>query len=244
MKKIVYLLVLSGCLIMSHTFAQNTSDGLSAKPSASSKFKFTFAAQPLQLANWCLRHDIEIRIGEGPGWLQFGPSLYFSIIGGVHTNKPKYYYSENDYHYRYNQDPYENSNLREPFSQLTGGGLDVNYKRFFDRSFYLATGLSYTSLKIEYWGRTWDDYTEDGFQYHTYELDYRIQHINRLGINAFFGYQMPFKRGGFLLDAFIGFAYRLSFSDKERYSFNKYIISYGYTGLVPLAGVRVGFGVR
>jgi len=229
------------CFFTSKLYAQDTSTDPFYDRYASTQKKYTFAIQPMQWFNWSLRFDFEMRLGDGPGWLQFGPAAYF-LKNGDRNDSPHYIYDENDYFFNY---WYHDISLREPFSKMGGGGLDVNYKHFINvsRSFYCAAGLSYTHFKIDYWGRAWNHYIEDGLQYHAYMLDYRTQHINRLGVNTYFGYQIP-TRKAFLFDMFWGLAYRHSFSDKNKPSFNETMISYGYTGIVFLTGVRIGFGIK
>jgi hypothetical protein len=208
------------------------------KPYSASQKKYTFAIQPFQAFNWAWRFDVEMRLGDGPGWLQFGPSIY-SATRDVHN--PRYHF-EGKYYSDYRT---HDSYLREPFSKLKGGGLDVNYKRFFnrERSLYLAAGLSYTRLKINYWGYEWENFTEDDLQYHEYRKGYHTQQIDRIGINTFFGYQIP-TRSALLFDMFTGIAYRHSFLEKDRPCFNESQFSYGYTGPVFTLGVRLGFGIR
>ena len=237
MKKYVFLLLLAAFLTVFHSFAQDTS----VKPYELTQKKFTFAVQPLQIFNWCLRHDIDMRIGKGPINLQFGPALYYSLIGGS-KNKPNYfYYDGNEY---YHSD-FIFDWFREPFSDLLGGGMDINCKLFIDkrRSHYFSAGISYTRLNIKYWGKGWHDYFEDGLLYHEYAPDYYNQQINRLGFNAYFGYQIP-QRNAFHLDLFWGLAYRRSYSEKDKPSFNRGMISYGYTGVIFQTGVRIGFGLK
>ena len=196
--------------------------------------------QPFQWFNRALRFDFEMRLGDGPGWLQFGPAVYYGKRYQEYE-EPPYYYDGNDYYYK---DRYYVS-FREPFSRVRGGGLDVNYKHFIDpkRSTYFAAGLSYTYFEIDYWGYGWDNYIEDGLQYHAYVLDNRTQNINRLGINTYFGYQIP-TRYNFLFDFFGGLAYRHSFSNKNKPAFNDNMLSFGHTGFVLLTGFRIGFGLR
>ena len=57
----------------------------------------------------------------------------------------KLVFHEGNNHYYY--DMY-NFDLREPYSKMRGGGLDVNYKKFVNsrRTVYFSTGLSYTRL--------------------------------------------------------------------------------------------------
>ena len=238
MRKSLYSLLLLAVTL--NIYAQDISDDSFQPPYSSTQKKYTFAIQPLQGFNRAWRFDFEMRLDDGPGWLQFGQAVY---SGNRYENdeNPTYYYVGNDYHYigRYY------ISFREPFSKIRGGGLDINYKRFIDhkRAAYFAAGLSYTHLKIDYWGWKWENYIEDGLQYHAYVLDYRTQSINRLGFNAFLGHQIP-DRGAFIFDMFGGFAYRHSFSDKNKPSFNNDMFSFGYTGLVFMAGIRMGFGVK
>ena len=208
---------------------------------SSTQKRFTFTIQPMQCFNSALRFDFETRLGEGPGWLQFGPTVYYRKKSRQIEN-PHYFYVGNDYQYN---DSYYDFSLHGPFSKMKGEGLDINYKRFVNpyRSFYVAAGLSYTHFKVDYWGYGWDDFIEDNLQYHTYKLDYRTQQINRTGVNAIFGYQIP-TRNAFICDMFLGLAYRHSFSDKNKPLFNRSMVSYGYSGLVFLTGVRFGFGIK
>ena len=235
MKKNLYFLVPVMLIFILQVQAQDTSPDTSPKRYAASQKKYTFAFQPMQWFNWAWRFDFEMRLGDGPGWLQFGPAVY-SIIKEI--DSPHYLYEGKNY-------STDHWHLREPFSKLRGGGLDVNYKRFLDpkRSCYVASGLSYTRLEIDYWGRIWESYTEDGLAYYSPKLGYHTRHLNRLGINALFGYQIP-NRHAFLFDVFTGVTYRHSFAEKDKPSFNNHEISYGYTGFVFQLGIRLGFGIR
>ena len=199
--------------------------------------RFIFAGEPLQWFNWAWRFDIEMRLGKGPGWLQFGPALYYR-----NDNNSNYYY---DYWNNYIDYEWNENILREPFSKLRGAGLDVNYKRFINhsRTFYCAAGLSYTQLKIEYRGMKWDYYIEDGLQYYEYMPDTQTQNINRMGINTYIGQQID-TRSGLHIDLFWGFGVRISDSEKDKPAFNESMFSYGYSGVVLLTGVRIGFGIK
>jgi hypothetical protein len=221
--------------------AQDISGDSFQPPYSLTQKKYTFAIQPMQWFNQAWRFDFEMRIGDGPGWLQFGPAVYYNERY-KNDDTPRYYYDRDNYHFvgwqRY-------ISLREPYSKIRGGGLDVNYKRFIntERSCYFAAGLSYTHFKIDYWGGRWNDYIEDGLLYHAYALNYHTRNINRLGVNAYLGRQIP-TWNAFLFDIFCGLAYRHSFSEKDKPAFNERKLSYGYTGVVFLAGIRIGFGLR
>jgi len=238
-KSTFFLFLLTMCLATVCTYAQDTSEDLVNKPSPGllRQKKFTVAVQPLQIFNWGIRHDFEFRLDKGPGWLQFGTTFYYAPLF-ENDDYPRYY---DGYDYGYNG----YGILRESFSGLKGGGLDVNYKRFVNpaRTVYFATGLAYARFNVKYVGLSWKDFIEDGLQYHTFETGYHTQAINRWGINAYFGHQPGFRRS-FIFDMFWGLGWRYSFSDANKPSMNRNIFSYGYTGIVFLTGVRIGFGIK
>ncbi|MDR2585693.1 MAG: hypothetical protein LBC84_05665 [Prevotellaceae bacterium] len=205
--------------------------------------RYTIALQPFQWINYGWRFDFEMRLGEGPGWLQFGPTLYLATRD-KDADRSHHFYDGNydtDYYYYYN--------FREPFSELRGGGLDVNYKHFLNpkRSLYAAGGLSYTLLNIDYYGGLgkWVDYVEDGLSYHEYRYTIGMftQSINRLATNFYFGYQVP-SRHMFLFDMFVGMSYRYPFMDKSKPAFDRGSFSFGYEGWVMMMGVRFGIGIK
>jgi hypothetical protein len=235
MRKNLYLFVFAICSFALHAQAEYTPP----PRYLSTQKKITFAIQPFQWANNCWRSDFEIRLGNGPGWLQFGPTIYYA---NHEKEKPDHFYDEK---YSYNHSYV----FREPYSKLKGGGLDVNYKRFLDpnRSFYTASGLSYTYFDITYNGAhgRWIDYMEDGLPYHEYRytVGYHNQYINRMSINHYFGFQVP-TRSAFLFDMFWGLSYRFCFMDKDKPSFDRSVFSYGYSGPAFMMGIRLGFGIK
>ena len=230
MKQSCFFLLLATLLAPMQVKAQNRYDW--------SQKKYTITIQPLQIVlRNSLRLDFEVRLADGPGWLQFGPAFYYAERESDHL-----YVGEYRYHYWYQ----DNFAFNEPFTKLFGGGMDVNYKLFLNdhRSIYFLSGLSFTRLNISYWGSEWGDFEEDGLSYswyqHTKEL---CQRINRTGANLLFGFQVP-SRHLFLFDMFGGFSYRYSTSQKNKPSFGENAFSYGYTGWVFVTGFRVGIGIK
>jgi len=238
------LFLLICCFAACYANCQEISDKPETTKYALTQKKYTFAVQPLQFFNRALRLDFEMRLGDGPGWLQFGPAAYYINRDINEEQYPRYYYDGNDYFFPYDEYYYFFS-FREPFSKVTGAGLDVNYKRFVDpqRSFYFAGGLSFTRFKIDYWGLQWKNYIEDGVQYYTCTTGLNSKTIDRLGINAFLGYQIPYPSLS-LFDIFWGFAYRTPISNKGTPKFSDNMFSFGYSGMVVMTGFRVGFGIR
>lgn len=227
MKKILFVLILSSLLAQNRGAAQNRYDW--------HQKKYTVTVQPLQLLRNSLRLDFEMRIANSPSWLQFGPALYYAK-------------GENNHLYmggRNERDHYDFAFI-EPFIKLSGGGLDVNYKWFFNekRSTYFLSGLSLTRFNIKYWGTEWCDYIEDGLPYSWYQPVGELnQQITRPGVNFLFGFQIP-ARHAFLFDMFGGFSYRYSITDKNKPSFGETAFSYGYTGWVFVTGIRIGIGTK
>ena len=238
MNKKSYLLLLAVWLFASQTQAQDKVNSPSLPRYSSTQKKYTVAIQPFQWFNSGWRFDFEMRLGDGPGWLQFGPTVYSASDNGNSYDYGGYW---SDYHLGFI--------FHESYSKLNGGGLDINYKRFIDpkRSLYFASGLSYSRFNIDYHGGygEWKDYMEDGLQYHQYIYSQGIhtQHIDRMAINCYLGYQVPSRRM-FLFDMFVGFSYRHSLSEKNKPAFDKSRWSYGYTGFVFMTGLRFGIGIK
>ena len=238
MRKKLYVFVSAVCFFVWHAQTQAQVEHSLPPRYLSTQKKITFAIQPFPFINNCLRSDIEIRLGNGPGWLQFGPTIYYA---NDEKDKPDHFYDGKHYKYEYGM-----FSFREPYSKLKGGGLDINFKWFLNanRSFYMATGLSYTYFDITYYGAygRWNDYIEDGLPYHEYiyTTGYQNQHINRVSINQYWGYQVP-TQSAFLFDFFWGVSYRHCLMDKDKPSFNQSPFSYGYSGPTFMTGIRLGF---
>ncbi|MDR1203228.1 MAG: hypothetical protein LBL58_16585 [Tannerellaceae bacterium] len=183
--------------------------------------KYSIATQPLYNFNSGVRFDFEMRIKDSPSWVQISPSGYWM---------PR---ANHDYNYWILPSG--------ELNYLLGAGMELNYKYFFNRkeSLYFAGGCSYTHYTIEYVDEYWRSYSEDGLVYQVKEYGATKQRINKLGINAYFGYQLP--KPTFLFDMFVGLGYRHSFrSNSMAKPFNDGMLSFGYSGVVITTGIRIG----
>jgi opacity protein-like surface antigen len=191
------------------------------------KKKYTIATQPLYNFYNGLRFDFEMRIKDTPAWISAG------IAGQLFVP------SQQDY-------PYNQATLisGDELNRLRGIGLELNYKYFFNKveSLYFAGGCSYSRYNIEYIDWYWNSYIDEyKLEYHEYRFGSLKQNINKFGISAYFGYQIP--KPTFLFDMFVGLGYRYSFkSNRIAHSFDDGMLSLGYKGVVFITGVR--FGVR
>jgi hypothetical protein len=231
MKKALFA-TLTLSLLVSTAFAQTANDKTDMKLPHQNK-RYTVAWQPLFLFNNALRLDFETRIKDKPAWLQISPAIY--LVKKKNRYMSPYGYAHDDYYLSLSGD-----HLRHMF----GASLEVSYKYFFTRkeSFYLSGGGSYAHHDIHYDGYQWESYMEDGLQYLRRKHGDINQKINKLGLNALVGYQIP-NSGYFLFDMFLGAGYRKSFrSNPDARTYDSDIIAYGYTGFSFITGIR--FGVK
>jgi hypothetical protein len=222
--------------------AQIRQDSLAGKyPNRTTRF--TIGTQPLYIFNTGVRFDFEMRIKNTPAWIQISTTGYWRPYLGYSD----YYYDDDGYRhdegYDYDDYNYEhNATIGEDdLNSFSGAGLEVNYKYFFNRpqTLYVAGGGSYTRYNIKYAEEYWRSYTEDGLEYLTREYGDIKQGINKFGANIYFGYQMP--RPTFLFDVFVGIGYRHSFrTNAAGRPFNDTMLSLGYSGIVAIAGIRLG----
>jgi opacity protein-like surface antigen len=208
---------------MISTLSAQVREEMVAKKFPHQEKKYSIAAQPLYNFNGGIRFDFEMRIKNSPAWIQISPSGYW--MSRAHRD------------YNYWMLPSGELNY------LLGGGLELNYKYFVNKkeSIYFAGGCSYTNYNIEYADEYWRSYSEDNLVYYTKEHGAMKQGINKLGLNTYFGYQLPTPT--FLFDMFVGLGYRYSFyTNNIASSFDDGMLSFGYRGIVFITGVR--FGVK
>ncbi|MDR2287120.1 MAG: hypothetical protein LBE04_06565 [Prevotellaceae bacterium] len=187
------------------------------------KKKITIATQPFYSYVNAVRLDVEKRIKDTPAWVQLGVSGHF--LADKNNEKNWIIFPGDE------------------ISYLRGAGMELNYKYFFNKqeSLYFSGGGSYSHYNIKYFDTYWHSYTIDNLVYHTKQRGKIGQKINKLGINAYFGYQIP--KPTFLFDIFVGLGYRHSIRSNDKAEpFNDATISLGYTGVVFITGVR--FGVK
>jgi hypothetical protein len=217
------LLTLFATLTISTLSAQIQEQTVTEKRPHQTK-KYTIATHPLYWYNAGVRLDFEMRIKNTPAWIQAGAVGY--LVPRTNRGYNHWIMISGD-----------------ELNYLRGLGLDLNYKRFFNKaeSWYFAGGCSYTRYKLEYIGKFWVKYIEDGLEYHTGKVGVLNQTINKFGLSSFVGYQNT--NPTFLFDVFAGLGYRYSFKSNDlAKSFDNSMLSMGYKGVVFITGVR--FGVK
>jgi hypothetical protein len=184
--------------------------------------KYTVAAHPLYTFDNGIRVDFEVRIKDTPAWIQIGTAGHW-LTGSENGYNNGLIFSGNDINW------------------LRGARLDLNYKRFFNRkeTLYFAGGCTYIRYNAKYYDEYWDSYIENKLEYQVQRQGTLKQNIDKVGVSAYFGYQIP--RSTFLCDMFVGLGYRYSFRSNDKAKlFNDNMLSIGYKGVVFITGVRLG----
>lgn len=112
---------------------------------------------------------------------------------------------------------------------LQGIGAFFNYRYFpGGKGVYTSIGANYRYLNADYL-----KYNE------TKEHDATF---NTFGLDMFLGYQFCF-RGGFFIDTYLGWGFRYAEqkSEEEGKYWSGGFLGLGYTGFLPVTGVRFGF---
>ncbi len=189
-----------------------------------------------------MRVDIEKRIGHSDQWLLVGPHIY---LREKNPNYDNYYYDNyDDYGYYYDDD--------ELYDMMAGYGITCYHKIFMgfleeETSYsgtYLAYGLSFQNFFFKYKAQEWVTYEENGMEYlrESETLTDKNRIIYKMGLNLIFGYQVqPLDK--IICDIYMGAGMRYSLrypSYLETLKFNDNIIDYGYSGITPVAGFRLG----
>ncbi len=171
---------------------------------------------PQYLFSHGVRVDWDKKLKGGNRWLVIAPQVYWA----------------------------QNSNLHD-FEELIGYGLDLYLKQVFSKQntptgAYFAYGLTFQNHYLNYPGEKWTTYMEDGLEYQRIKNIKINQNIFKFGPNFIMGIQFELY-DRLYMDLYAGMGLRVSmfgYPDHEKFDGN--LISPGYTGVLPLAGVRGG----
>jgi hypothetical protein len=190
------------------------------------EIKFMVMGVPQQMANNCIRIDLDLPLATDYKWLVLSPQFWFK---------------EEDISDLLNHNDY---------NTLIGGGIDGYSKIFISRKnhgkgLYFSYGGGYRMLRLSTSDYLWEKYLENDLVYYTrVPADYSV-FIHGITGKATTGFQFEATKG-FLIDLFIGFGVRLSIHDNPEGSYIKYNYNandYGYTGTFFVGGARLGIGL-
>lgn len=145
---------------------------------------------------------------------------------------------------------YSNNSILYPPSEtdFKGFGLKATYRYFpgekaKPQGGYIAFGLDYKYLNTTYNSYDYYSYYEDDLSYLTVGDELKNSKFNQAGFDMLVGYQFIIGRD-FLLDLYLGWGFRISDFDPNKEGNNDEwasdILDPGYSGFVPVVGVRVG----
>lgn len=190
--------------------------------------KITFIVPQYIITNG-IRIDIDIRKPESNNWWVITPYYY--------DDDSKLSFLNPDDNFEFNPHSYES---------MYGAGLGIARKIFLrkpTKGLYVMAGIGYKYFKIKGDNETYvETLGDDGLVYfEIQDLKYAIN-INSYSGYATIGYQLnPFSK--FYIDFYLGFGIRYSTHNSPENVTTKYNrgnIDYGYSGTLPIIGVRLG----
>lgn len=190
--------------------------------------RFSFSHEPFYMIKNILKTDVDIALGSG-NWL---------IISPMFAARENHYEDE----YYYYDDYYE-----DEFNKLLGFGVNVGHRMYgnpidIPRGIYFMYQAGWRHYKLDYRDRTWGETEFDGYDAITYDYFDMSTTIDKLGLDILIGYQFVIKNA-LMLDLYLGGGIRYSikeFAGNQKREFKYNFIDYGYTGLLPQGGVRLG----
>ncbi len=165
-----------------------------------------------------MRIDADVRVNERH-YLTIAPQLYYS--------KESYMYPPDE-------------------TSFSGGGLKLTYRYFPAKKAkgeggYLGFGLDYKYMSFNYDDYYYYSFVEEDVEYSSVTYGENHKSFNQGGFDILIGYQFKFS-SQFYLDFYTGWGFRLSnyTQDDDDYSWGSDILDPGYSGFVPMAGIRIG----
>jgi len=175
-----------------------------------------------------LKFGFDIRVKDR-NWIQIIPIAY--LYPGI-TSYMDWGY--NDHHYNYYDEDYV-------IAACHGFGIGANYKRFLLKHefLYCHGGIDYSFRRAKISGYDFIPYEDDDFPSYIYDKLYEKQDFHRVSLTACMGIQ-TLMRYGFYVDGYMGIGYKYAFYDKNKLALDEEVNDYGYRGLYPVIGFRLG----
>ncbi|HET8829910.1 MAG TPA: hypothetical protein VFM79_11245 [Pelobium sp.] len=217
------------CLFLFQTASFAQMSKVSTDADAKSNLPLSISFQPLYLMNNTIRFDVEMQQKEKA-------SAFIGALEIINGNTQLLYNGGDD-------------NATKDF--VSGAGIGLAYKLKLNpseklTSFYFSPGVNFRTLKISLKGEDYYAYEEDGIEYYTFGETEKKYPINSAMIFGNLGYHKVWTTT-ILLDAYLGFGYKLSTSDKlleANRDYEKPIYGFNYTGFTFQAGIKFGFQIK
>ncbi len=222
MKKILSILI-TGILLVNITNAQD----VEYKPKQIAPAKLTLTFEPGYLFMSGLKLNLSYNAGKG-NWITLSPVFY----GAMRDTSNYIYEGDRSYH------------------KLLGYGIELGHKVFLfhdiygerAKGFYFKYDFKYTYFNIKKNVYAQFENPDNSYSYRDGEENSKI---GKVGGDIILGFQLSVKEKLFF-DFYTGVGIRYStFSSntKKAYRYNTNVWDFGYTGIVPVFGVRIGVGL-
>lgn len=217
MKQIIHC-ILALCLFFPFTLSD-----VNAQKEEVRHPKYILSTKPLLLFDGEYKLSLETHLDNPNQWVGVGLSGFFLPDREGKTWSTRTAIDYDDY-----------------LKSLKGGGIDISFKQYFVTSILYAGGdLFYGHYQIKYDDFIFKKLEEDGLVF--YERDFGIvkKHFNKVAANVYIGVGTPLKNR-FFIDTYLGVGYSYSFHNENSPMFDS-IFGFGYRGVYPVMGCRVGF---
>jgi hypothetical protein len=192
--------------------------------------QWNISTTPQYIFNDALKMDIERKIGP-KDWIGLSAEYYYGPIYQDSTA-----YGPNSTLYRYHT-PHQGDFIH-------GAGITLDIKEFVSPRYFLAFGLNYARLTIDYQDNAWVKSEQYGITYYNFTLANGKLQIDRY--DGFFGFGYSSKpASGFHVDFFLGGGYRVINSNSSLGNgyrdYSRTIFDFQFQGIHPIFTMALGY---
>ncbi len=207
-----YILIVMALLLCASTYAQEE------------KKPVIISEVPQYMIAHGIRLDFDKKLNKKNQW----------FVGGIQIFLDENELQENGYY-----------NTSQFYKTMIGYGIQGYHKYLFGndpvtQGPYLAYGGTFQNYFFKYPTKGWNSYKENDLEYITQEQYLMRQTIYKFGAELLFGFQFHVFQN-IITDVYLGCGLRYSlYQYPDRKRFNENMLHFGYTGIMPVTGVRIG----
>jgi hypothetical protein len=198
--------------------------------------RYAFSIEPLYLYNAGLKLNLEKQL-KPKEWVEVNLTGYYLPYSKIENRYAIFFGDYQDGGY------FTINSVFQRFSKLNGGGIGGAYKRYVFKSIVVSANISYTYYDVQFPSWEFYKYEEDGLIFYDYGRREVHQYFNNMKISLLAGMRTSFRRA-FFAEYFIGLGYAYSFHDKDKKAYNESPFGFGYRGIYPTIGIKLGFNIK
>ncbi|GHT40487.1 hypothetical protein FACS189437_06140 [Bacteroidia bacterium] len=197
--------------------------------------RYAVSVEPFYLYNGGLRLNVEKRLSDKE-WLELNITGYHLSHRDIRANNFLWWSYEEGGHFTSNSD-------FEQFSGLKGLGIGSTYKKYFYGTCFVSTSASYAYYNVEYPAWNFHPYVEEDLTFYEYGLKDTHQHFNKIAGNLCIGAHSSFRHA-YSIEFYGGLGYAHSFYNQDKKAYNETVFGFGYRGIHPVFGMKIGFNIK